>query len=429
MEEQFCPIIVPFIGACGCLPQGEAASAPNTMIQLETLVPTGAPSPGTQGAPPKETLVPTGVPSTGTTAPSMSPVTPAPSGAGPVEPPIPEFVTTAAPTVVVPETLAPSAAEGESGGNNIEVNWFIPQEATLPPLTAFVGDTITFNWVGLHNVYIHPSGDCSEDNRVLVGETTGAQYTVIEEDSGSEILFACDIGGHCEVGMRLTLTVESTDGGGGGPTPEAPSSVMAPSSMPSVMAQPTVPGPGDAPSPVGSPVEKLPPQFNAPSEGGTGGAKVVNDPVQQPVLNRFVVSNRVGLVSAQLNTFIDERFELNDAYNRLAESSLAAVVDASAEAMQYRWHSGGTDSFVETPCPATAPEGSVCHEASASFVLILDPGRLSIEEASAEAGGIVQQAIDAGDLQCALDDINAVSRVRIETGDGCSNPTTTNNRR
>ena len=52
------------------LPTNETTSAPNTMIQLETVVSTGAPSRGTQGAPPKETLVPTtGAPSLGAPPP------------------------------------------------------------------------------------------------------------------------------------------------------------------------------------------------------------------------------------------------------------------------------------------------------------------------------------------------------------------------
>ena len=59
---------------------------------------------------------------------------------------------------------------------------------------------------GTHNVYTHPSGDCTEGGRTLVGNTSPATYTVTAGDvtSGS-ITFACDVGSHCESGMELTL--------------------------------------------------------------------------------------------------------------------------------------------------------------------------------------------------------------------------------
>ena len=61
---------------------------------------------------------------------------------------------------------------------------------------------------GTHDVYTHPSGDCTEGAAVLVGNTSPVTYTVTAGDvtSGS-ITFACDLGSHCESGMIQTFTV------------------------------------------------------------------------------------------------------------------------------------------------------------------------------------------------------------------------------
>ena len=65
----------------------------------------------------------------------------------------------------------------------------------------------------MHNVLIHPSGDCTEDGATLVGETSPATYTVTDADVASgSITFACDVGSHCESGMILTFQVDSGRG-------------------------------------------------------------------------------------------------------------------------------------------------------------------------------------------------------------------------
>lgn len=80
-------------------------------------------------------------------------------------------------------------------------------------LVASVGDTIVFSWTGNHNVYIHPTGNCTEDGAILVGDNTAfyGSYTFTEDDAGQEIYFACDVGTHCEEGgMYLTVMVMGT---------------------------------------------------------------------------------------------------------------------------------------------------------------------------------------------------------------------------
>ena len=73
-------------------------------------------------------------------------------------------------------------------------------------MTVSLGDTIVFNWSGIHNVYIHPTGDCSQVGAIFVGTETGASYTFIDSDVG-DLEFVCDVGAHCENGMRVTITV------------------------------------------------------------------------------------------------------------------------------------------------------------------------------------------------------------------------------
>jgi len=79
--------------------------------------------------------------------------------------------------------------------------WVLPWEGPKE-LEAAVGDVITFNWTGGHNVYIHPTGDCSLDGAILVGTQTGASYTFVDADAGTSMFFSCDIGNgaHCRVG-------------------------------------------------------------------------------------------------------------------------------------------------------------------------------------------------------------------------------------
>jgi len=79
-----------------------------------------------------------------------------------------------------------------------------------------VGETITFEWTGTHDVHIHPSGDCTEDGRMEVGLASPATYTFTEEGT---VVFACDVGSHCEDGgMILTANVMAAAGGDDTPT-------------------------------------------------------------------------------------------------------------------------------------------------------------------------------------------------------------------
>jgi plastocyanin len=92
---------------------------------------------------------------------------------------------------------------------DIDFNWRI---TTYQPQTAKVGDTITFNWSGFHNVFIHPSGTCDANGSIEVGTSTGSSYTFTSDDVG-EVVFACDVygGGHCNAGQIVTFNVVPAD--------------------------------------------------------------------------------------------------------------------------------------------------------------------------------------------------------------------------
>ena len=103
-------------------------------------------------------------------------------------------------------------------GGDVAIDWIIK---TYEPESVQVGDTVTFAFSSSHNVFIHPSGDCDEAGRIDFGGTSSpASYTFAEEDIG-EMIFACDIGSHCELEQIVTFNVIA--GGEGTPT-SAPTS-------------------------------------------------------------------------------------------------------------------------------------------------------------------------------------------------------------
>ena len=105
-------------------------------------------------------------------------------------------------------------------GEDVAINWIIKKYESE---SVQVGDTVTFTFSSNHttNVFIHPSGDCDEAGRIDFGGTSSpASYTFAEEDIG-EMVFACDIGSHCELEQIVTFNVIA--GGEGTPT-SAPTS-------------------------------------------------------------------------------------------------------------------------------------------------------------------------------------------------------------
>jgi plastocyanin len=161
-----------------------------------------------------------------------------------------------------------------SSGEDISVDWFIPNTAALPSMTAAVGDIATFTWAGFHDVYVHPSGDCDETERILVGASTGATYTFTGADVG-ELVFACDVSVHCQQGLIVTFTVSA---GTSAPT----SSTTAPSKSPSATSAPSVTPTGGQTSPPTSQPTSPPtggptsPPSSPPTQAPSGAASIIS---------------------------------------------------------------------------------------------------------------------------------------------------------
>jgi plastocyanin len=95
---------------------------------------------------------------------------------------------------------------------SIVVDWIIPSDGeTLADVTAFVGDTVQFDWSGTHNVYLHPSMSCDRTGSSVVATTSGSIYTLVEAGT---YYFACHVGSHCDLGQHITVTVEARSGDG-----------------------------------------------------------------------------------------------------------------------------------------------------------------------------------------------------------------------
>merc|ERR1719458_393762 len=106
-------------------------------------------------------------------------------------------------------------------GKEIVVDPWITMAEPYPSQSAALGDTVLFRWPlygAPHNVFVHPSGTCDETGRMEVpakgsdgnhdeehdhsGDFHEHVYTFTESD-GNEVVFACDIGSHCEAGNQI----------------------------------------------------------------------------------------------------------------------------------------------------------------------------------------------------------------------------------
>jgi desert hedgehog protein len=152
------------------------------------------------------------VPAAPTLSPTPSPVvptqaTPAPTLASVVAAPITPAPTveTPAPVTSAPVTYAPVAPTAPTAQQ--EVLWEIPEQSQLAPREVTVGDSITFVWEGVSNVYMHPSGNCSKVGSILVGNESGTTYTFTKSEEMKRVTFASQIGFHCQKGQILNVQV------------------------------------------------------------------------------------------------------------------------------------------------------------------------------------------------------------------------------
>ena len=89
----------------------------------------------------------------------------------------------------------------------MNIDWVIQGNNDHKAHIVYVGDTVMFLWSGIHDVYIHPTGDCSDNINVLMGKESGKiRYTFKMEDIG-EMVFACNIGSNCESRQLIYFNV------------------------------------------------------------------------------------------------------------------------------------------------------------------------------------------------------------------------------
>ena len=81
-----------------------------------------------------------------------------------------------------------------TAGTDIDITWVV---TNYDPQAATVGDTVIFTWTGSHNVFIHPTGDCTTTDAVEVSSTSPASYKF---EAAGDITFACDVSSHCDEG-------------------------------------------------------------------------------------------------------------------------------------------------------------------------------------------------------------------------------------
>ncbi|KAG7354366.1 hypothetical protein IV203_003722 [Nitzschia inconspicua] len=128
---------------------------------------------------------------------------------------------TKSPTVqpIYSETVKPTSNLNENESVvNVEPkeilidSWDIPADTQpFSPIEANVGDTIKWRINPGHDVWYHPSLTCDQAGSTFVGDTAEeVSYTFRPEDGsveGTQHLFACQVGSHCDLGMQLTVTV------------------------------------------------------------------------------------------------------------------------------------------------------------------------------------------------------------------------------
>ena len=88
-------------------------------------------------------------------------------------------------------------------------DWVVPFDGPKE-WQASVGDTMSFFWPEFHDVWIHPTGNCTLADRVEIGKQSGASYTFADTDGsaeGTRHFFACDVGdgAHCRFGEYHTI--------------------------------------------------------------------------------------------------------------------------------------------------------------------------------------------------------------------------------
>eukprot|EP00980_Cylindrotheca_fusiformis_P020110 scaffold7176_cov134-Cylindrotheca_fusiformis.AAC.7 len=178
---------------------------------------------------------PSSAPSNNTVAPSEPSTSSIPIDLPSDFPSLPETTSPNSAAPISPSAGSPAPSPPTSAhGDEIELDWYIPSSGErLPDQTVEPGDTVIFTYTAMHNVYIHPTGNCSESGSILVGAQGArtASYTFTESEAGTTVFFACDYGSHCEFGQFIRFNVQEI--ASMEPSGAPSNSTMAPSAAPS----------------------------------------------------------------------------------------------------------------------------------------------------------------------------------------------------
>eukprot|EP00884_Botryococcus_braunii_P009474 jgi/Botrbrau1/18528/Bobra.0412s0003.1 len=104
--------------------------------------------------------------------------------------------------------VAAHASRVLHASENKVVQW---SASPTPAVTVPSGSTVTFQWNGRHDVNRIPSNACPSDFEAsdvseVAALSTGGSYTTPALPPGT-YYYACSVGGHCEAGQLLKVTV------------------------------------------------------------------------------------------------------------------------------------------------------------------------------------------------------------------------------
>lgn len=102
--------------------------------------------------------------------------------------------------------MAPTAYPTVVGATNFDLIWFV---AAYGDVEALVGDSVTFTYDEFSDVWIHPSGDCTQDESIFVGQIGPATvtYRFTQEDAGKSLTFTSSVSDNCLRGQIITFNV------------------------------------------------------------------------------------------------------------------------------------------------------------------------------------------------------------------------------
>ena len=91
-----------------------------------------------------------------------------------------------------------------------DVAWSTGMTADQQEESASVGDSVVFTWTGFHDVYMFADetafNACDFAGATQLADTDVNTYTFEVTDTGT-FYFGCSVGGHCDYGQKLALTV------------------------------------------------------------------------------------------------------------------------------------------------------------------------------------------------------------------------------